>query len=84
MATTRTMPTTESVSDVTEKIQESVVDFVNSVTSRFAEVVPAEVGQLMAKTSEVVDKAFEVTTSLIESQREFVQKLLKAATPSEN
>lgn len=83
-STTSTKKTASPVVETTESIQDSIAELVKNVTSRFSEVVPDEVGQLLAKPVELIEKAFDFTTDIIESQRDFVVKLVKNAVPSKN
>jgi hypothetical protein len=83
-STTSTKKTVSPVVETTESIQDSIAELVKNVTSRFSEVVPDEVGQLLAKPVELIEKAFDFTTDIIESQRDFVLKLVKNVAPSKN
>jgi|GEM_PF-3933151 len=87
MATTtapKTKKATAPVVETTEKIQDSIAELVKNVSSRFSEFVPDEVGQLLAKPAELIEKAFDFTTDMIETQRDFVLKLMKNVAPSKN
>ena len=83
-STTSAKKTVSPVVETTESIQDGIAELVKNVTSRFSEVVPDEVGQLLAKPVELIEKAFDFTTDIIESQRDFVVKLVKNAVPSKN
>jgi len=83
-STTSAKKTVSPVVETTESIQDSIAELVKNVTSRFSEVVPDEVGQLLAKPVELIEKAFDFTTDIIESQRDFVVKLVKNAVPSKS
>jgi hypothetical protein len=83
-STTSAKKTVSPVVETTESIHDSIAELVKNVTSRFSEVVPDEVGQLLAKPVELIEKAFDFTTDIIESQRDFVVKLVKNAVPSKS
>ncbi|MFN8035543.1 MAG: hypothetical protein U0V73_06385 [Acidimicrobiia bacterium] len=82
--TTAPKKTTAPAVEATESIQDTIADFVKSVTGRFAEYVPDDLGQLLEKPAELVGKAFDLTTDIIESQRDFVMKLMRNAVPSKS
>lgn len=82
--TTKKTSAAAPVLETTEKIQDSIVELVKGVTSRFSDMVPEDVGELLSKPADLIEKAFDFTTDIIETQRDFVLKLVKNATPSKN